>query len=120
MLFFSYLLVAAGTSLIESFRFWDEDEEIFSILSIAHAWTSVILAGKRDSLCHSPTGFSESVVLMETSYKGFIILRPGDGLSSFNKDDSANFLVKKKCNEAFKGVYNLRIRKKTLGQISYS
>ena len=33
---------------LESFRFWDEDDyeyEIFSILSIADAWTSVILAG---------------------------------------------------------------------------
>ena len=37
-------------------------------------------------------------------YKGDIILRPGDGLNSFSKDKSANFLVKKKCNEAFRGV----------------
>ena len=30
----------------------------------------------------------------------------GDGfLSSFSKDNNANFLVKKKCNEAFRGVY---------------
>ena len=34
--------------LLESFRFWDEDDyeyEIFSILSIGQVWTSVILAG---------------------------------------------------------------------------
>ena len=30
----------------------------------------------------------------------------GDGfLSSFSKDNNANFWVKKKCNEAFRGVY---------------
>ena len=30
----------------------------------------------------------------------------GDGfLSSFSKDNNANFLVKKKCNEAFRGDY---------------
>ena len=60
-------------------------------------------------------------MITETSYsvRGFIILRPEDGLSSFSKDNIANFLVKKKCNEAFQGVYNLRIPKKTLGQISY-
>ena len=40
--FFFYVL------LLRSFRFWDEDDneyEIFSILSIGHVWTSVILAG---------------------------------------------------------------------------
>ena len=41
-----------------------------------------------------------------------MILRPVDGLCSFSKDNSADFLVKKKCNEAFRGVYNLRIRRK--------
>ena len=34
------------------------------------------------------------------------------GHSSFSKDNSANLLAKKKCTEAFRGVYNLRIRKK--------
>ena len=43
--------------------------EYFSILSIAHAWTSVILAGKRDSGRHSTTSFSENVVVVETSYQ---------------------------------------------------
>ena len=56
---------------LESFRFWDEDDneyEIFSILGIAHAWTSVILAGKRDSLRHCTTSFSENVLVAKTSY----------------------------------------------------
>ena len=47
--------VVAKAPLIESFRFWDEDDyeyEIFSILSFSYAWTSVILAGKRDISCH--------------------------------------------------------------------
>ena len=61
-----------GGGLLESFRFWDEDDyeyEIFSILSIARAWTSVILAGKRDSRRHSTTSFSENVVVAGTSYQ---------------------------------------------------
>ena len=57
---------------IESFRNWDEDDyeyQIFSMLSIAHAWASVNLAGKRDSLRHSTTSFSENVVVAGTSYQ---------------------------------------------------
>ena len=49
---------------IESFRFWDEDDyeyQILSILSITHPWTSVILAEKCDSSCHSTTSFGEDV-----------------------------------------------------------
>ena len=55
---------------IESFRFWDEDDyeyEILSILSITHTWTSVILEEKHDSSRHSTTSFSENVVV--TSYQ---------------------------------------------------
>ena len=54
-------------------------------------------------------------MVAETSYKsarGFIILRLGDGLSFFTKDNSANFLVKKKCNEALPGVYNFENTRK--------
>ena len=61
-----------GQEVLENFRFWDEGNykyEIFSILSIAHAWTSVILAGKRDSRRHSSQGFSENVVLTGTSFQ---------------------------------------------------
>ena len=49
---------------IESFRFEEEydyeyEYEIFTILSSAQAWTSVILAGKRDSRRHATASFSE-------------------------------------------------------------
>ena len=54
------------------------------------------------------------------SVRGFIILRQGDDLSSFTKDNTVNFLVIKKCNEAFRGVYNLRICEKTLRSRSRS
>ena len=43
----------------------------FSIPSSARAWTSIILAGKRDSRRHSTTSFacfSKDVVMMKTSY----------------------------------------------------
>ena len=53
-------------------RFFDEDDyeyEIFSILSVAQAWTSVILAGKRDNGRHSTTSFSEEVVVAGRSYQ---------------------------------------------------
>ena len=51
---------------------WDEynnENEIFSILSITRAWTNVILAGKRDIRRHSTTSFSENVVVAGTSYQ---------------------------------------------------
>ena len=56
----------------ESFRFKDEDDneyKIFSVLSSALAWTSVILAGKSGSRRHSTTSFSENVVVAGTSYQ---------------------------------------------------
>ena len=59
-------------TVVESFRFWDEDDcehEIFSMLSIVHAWTSVIVAGKRDSRRQSTMSFSENVVVAGTSYE---------------------------------------------------
>ena len=63
--------------IIETFRFWDEydnEYEIFSVLSSAHAWTSVILAGKRDSRRYSTTSFSENVEVAETSYQMLEVL----------------------------------------------
>ena len=56
----------------ESFRFKDgndNENKIFSVLRSAHARTSVILAGKRDSRLHSTTSFSENVVVAGTSYQ---------------------------------------------------
>ena len=65
------------TLSLETFRFWDEydnEYEIFSVLSSAHAWTSVILAGKRDSRRYSTTSFSENVEVAETSYQMLEVL----------------------------------------------
>ena len=53
---------------IESFRFWDENE-IFSVLSTARAWTNVILAGESDNRRDSTTSSDENVVVAETSYQ---------------------------------------------------
>ena len=40
-------------------------------------------------------------------------MQSGEGLTSFNKDDST-FLVNQKYHEAFQGVYILRTREKTV------
>ena len=82
-------------------RFFDEDDyeyKIFSILSIGQAWTSVILAGKRDSRRHSTTSFSEEVVVAGTSYQmleSFSILVSGEGLTSCSINNPANFFGEK-------------------------
>ena len=63
--------------IIESFRFQDEydnEYEIFSVLSSVRAWTSVILAGKRGSRRHSTTNFSENVEVGKTSYQMYEFL----------------------------------------------
>ena len=55
--------------------------------------------------------------MAKTSYRkvrGFIILRSGEGLTSFNKNNRANFSGEKKGNEAFRGIYFLRICEKYL------
>ena len=72
--------------------------EISSVLSSARAWPSVILAGKRDSRRHSSMSFSENVVVSETSYQMLEVLSlwPGEGLTSFNKDNSANLSGEKR------------------------
>ena len=79
---------------------------------------------KRGSRRHSTTSFNESVVVAGTSYhwnvRSFSILQSGEVLTSFKKDNSANFSGEKKYNEEFRGVYFLTIREKTLNEISYS
>ena len=88
--------------LLESLRFWDEDEfeyEIFSILGIAHAWTSVILAGKSDSRRHSTTSFSKNVVVggnKLSDVRSFNILLSGEGLTSFSIYNRTNFFGEQK------------------------
>ena len=61
---------------------------------------------------------SENAENKLSNVKGFIILRPGEGLTSFDKDNSVKFLVKT-YNNAFRGIYFLRIREKPFSQISY-
>ena len=87
-------------SIIESFRFWDEDDfeyEIFSILSTAHEpWTSVILVAKRDSRRNSTKGFkSRSGVNRSSNVKSFIILRSEEGLTFFSINNPTNFFGEK-------------------------
>ena len=96
------------SSILESFyRFWDANDcvyEISSIVSSVRAWGSVILEGKRGSRRQSTTrGRSGGNKLSDV--RSFIILLSGEGLTSFNNDNSANFPGEKKYNEAFRGVY---------------
>ena len=52
--------------------------------------------------------------LSKFNVRSFIIYQLGDGLTSFNKDSSANFSGKKKYHKDFQGVYFASIREKTL------
>ena len=72
---------------LKGLRFEDEDDyeyKIFSKLSIAHAWASVILAGKQDSCCHSTKGFSKNNYCSSenklSNVRSFIILLSGESL----------------------------------------
>ena len=65
-------LSVPSARILENLRFWDQDDydyEIFPILSVTHAWASVILAGKRDSRRRPTTTFSENVVVAWKSYQ---------------------------------------------------
>ena len=74
--------------------------------------------GKRDSRRHSATSFSKNVMLVGhklLSIIRFTILRLGDNLTSFNKNNRALiFLEKRMYKEAVQGVYYLRKHEKTL------
>ena len=104
---------------LESFRFWDEDDyenEIFSILSSARAWTNVILAAKCDSHRHSTTSFSENVVVAEASYLMLEILSFGDrerALPPSTEISVLTFMVKK-VQWCFPGCLFLENRKVNL------
>ena len=52
--------------------------------------------------------------LSKFSVRSFVIYRLRDGLTSFNKDSSANFSGEKKYNKDFQGVYFASICEKTL------
>ena len=69
--------------------------EIFSILNLrsVQTWTSVILAGKCDSLRHSTNSFGGNILVAETSYQML------EDLSFWNWEiykTTANFSGKKK------------------------
>ena len=66
-----YRALDSETSTTTSMRF---------LLSNAHAWTSVILAGKRDSRCHSTVCGGNKL----SKVSSFIILLSGEGLTSFS------------------------------------
>ena len=51
---------------------------------------------------------------MLLNVRAFVMLRPGGGLTSFNKDNSSNFPGEKKYYKAFRGVHFLRLCKKKL------
>ena len=70
-----------------------------------------------DSRRHYTTSFSENVVETGTSVRGFIILRSGEGLTSFNEDNNDTFSGESKVHEAFRGVWFLGIREKSFSQI---
>ena len=113
----NYILV--GCPWIESWRFWVEngyDYEIFSILRIAHAWTSIILAGKRGSRCHCTTIFlrkCHSGGIRLSNVRSFIILLSGEGLTSFTINNRTNFFGENKVKWSFPGCLFFRTRAKT-------
>ena len=69
----------------------DYEYELFSLPSIALAWTSVILAGKRDSRRHSTICGGNKL----SKVSSFIILLPGDGLTSFSINNRTNLFGEK-------------------------
>ena len=55
--------------------------------------------------------------LSKFNVRSFIIYQLGDGLTSFNKDSSANFSGEKKYHKDFQGVYFASIREKTFNMV---
>ena len=75
------------------------------------------MAGKHGSRRYSTTSFSQRVVVADgglSNVRSFSILQSGEGSTSFNNDNSANFSGEEKYSEEFRGVYFLTIREKTL------
>ena len=58
--------------------------------------------------------FSENCRWVPLNIRSFIILRSREGLTFVNVDNSVIFSNETKYSEAFRGVYFLRIREKTL------
>ena len=71
----------------------DYEYVILSILSSAHTWSRATLAGNPDSRRHFITTFRmrrRRNQVAKINVRSFIILRLAEGLTSFNKDNSAN------------------------------
>ena len=79
------------------------------------ARTNVILAGKCGSRRHTSTGASENAVVAKTSYEILGILSFSDRESILPPSTEISvlaFVVKKKYNGAFRGVFFQRIARK--------
>ena len=86
----SALSPAPYSESLGGFWFWDENERK---RGFSQAWTSVILAGKRDSR-HSTTSFSDRCRRGGNKLsvrRSFIILLSGEGLTSFRIHNRSNF-----------------------------
>ena len=93
----------------------DYQYSIFSVLSIAHAWASVILAGKRGSRRHSATCFSENVVVAETGYQVLSFCYRERAQTSFSINNRTNIFCEKKKEKkkrSFPGCLFFRALKK--------
>ena len=76
----------------------------------ARTYASVILAGNLDSRRHSTTSFSEnsrSGGNKVSNARSFMILRSGEGRTSFINYHRVNFSGEKKFYETFWGVENM-------------
>ena len=114
-----HILTSFVIPLLESFWFWDKDDnenEIFSILSSARARTNVILEGKCGSRRYSTTSFKENVVVAKTSYQMLGILSFSDRERALppSKEISELTFVLKKVQWSFPVCLFLESRRENL------
>ena len=95
-------MVFANRPVLHHLKFWDEDDYEYDYWDrIAHAWTSIISAGKRNSRRLSTSSFFENVAVAEnggnklSNVRRFIILLSGKGLTSFTINNRTNFFGEK-------------------------
>ena len=76
-----------------------------ALVSITHAWTNAILAGKRDSRRHSTMSFSENVLVAGTSYQMLSFCYQERAFkTSFSINNRIKVFGEKKENEPFLAV----------------